>query len=98
MNSRYKFYDTIWNTVTQTNFKGMPNRNLFELFLTNDDIYYTIPKQYQYRPDLISFSFYGNYKLYWVLIFANQFGNSPEDFKEGITIRIPSYKRVRELL
>lgn len=96
--SRYKFFDKIWNDQTKTNAIGMPNVDLYSIFLTDDDVYYTIPKQYQYRPDLISFNFYGNSKLYWVLIYANKFGNSPEDFKEGVTIRVPSYKRVRELL
>jgi hypothetical protein len=47
---------------------------------------------------LISQRFYGEPKLYWVLVFVNDFGNSPEDFDEGAVIRIPYYNKVIELI
>ncbi len=98
MDFRYKYFDTVWNADVQTDFKGLPNVDLFSIFNTESDIYYVIPKQYQYRPDLIANNFYGSAKLYWVLIYANGFNNSPEDFAEGVSIRVPSYRRVMELL
>lgn len=97
--SRYKFFDDVWNNNKLSYFKGLPTDGFFTLFTTTtDDILYTIPKQFEYRPDLIANTFYGSPKLYWILIYANGFNNSPEDFAEGVTIRIPSYKKVIDLL
>jgi len=97
--SRYKFFDEIWNEERTSKFKGLPIDDFFTLFNSStDDITYTIPKQFEYRPDLIANVFYGSPKLYWILIYANGFNNSPEDFEEGISIRVPSYKKVIDLL
>jgi hypothetical protein len=98
MISRYKFYDNVYNDDINHFQKGLVRDNIKELFKSNDDVMYKIPKKEQYRPDLISQRFYGEPKLYWVLVFVNDFGNSPEDFDEGAVIRIPYYNKVIELI
>ena len=98
MDSRYKFFNTVWNSELQANFKGLPTEDLFSLFDNVNNTQYTIPKEFQYRPDLIANLFYGDPKLFWVLVYANHFNNSPEDFETGAIILIPSYQRVVELL
>ena len=96
--SRYKFYDDVWNDDINHYQKGIQSQNMTDLLIGEGDILYTIPIEHVYRPDLIAKKFFGNPKLYWVLVFANNFANSPEDFEQGITIRIPRYERVLELL
>lgn len=98
MESRYKYYDTVWNKTLNTKFKGFANVDFENLFCEEDDLQYTIPIEFRYRPDLIANHFYGNPKLYWVLTTANSISNSPEGFEVGKVITIPSYTRVVETL
>lgn len=98
MESRYKYYDTVWNKALNTKYKGFSNVDFVELFSSTDDIVYTIPLEFNYRPDLIANYFYGNPKLYWVLIFVNSISDSPEGFEAGKEIKIPSYTKVVEAL
>jgi len=86
--SRYKFFDGIKKLET------LPPDNLQELVISNLDIQYEIPKSEEYRPDLIANRFYGKPELFWVLVYANKFSNSPEDFYVTRIIRIPHYKKV----
>lgn len=96
--SRYKFYDDVWNDEINHIQKGFQSKNLTDFFTGEGDILYTIPVEHVYRPDLISKKFFGDPKLYWILVFANNFSNCPEDFEQGIIIRVPRYERVLELL
>ena len=96
--SRYKFFDNAWNDDLNHYQKGMPTTNIGELFQTQKDIIYTIPLEYQYRPDLIAKKFFGNAKLYWVLAYVNEMSDCPEGFYTGRIIRIPTYERILELV
>lgn len=96
--SRYKFFETVWNPYLAHNQKGFPATNLEELFSNRDDLRFRIPIEYEYRPDLIAQKFYGNPKLSWIIIYANGFSNSPEDFEKNTLIRIPRKERVEALL
>jgi hypothetical protein len=98
MISRYKFFEDIYNEDINHLQKGMLETDLKTLFETDEDVMYEVPKEEEFRPDLISQRFYGNPKLYWILVYVNQFGNSPEDFEEGTVIRVPHYNRVVELI
>lgn len=98
MISRYKFFSNIYNEEIEHTQKGLMEDDIKNLFKSNKDILYKIPKEEEFRPDLIAQKFYGNPKLYWVLIYVNEFGNSPEDFVEGKRIRITHYDRVLELI
>lgn len=97
-NSRYFFFDTVWNDDLNHSQKGFPSVKIGETFTGEGDILYTIPIEQQYRPDLIASKFYGNSKLYWILVYANNFANCPEDFETGVIIRVPKYERVIGLI
>ena len=92
--SRYKFYDTVFNVDYQHEAKGFPSENIGDLFKSSNDILYTIPIEEQYRPDLIAKRFFGDPTLSWILIFINNFANSPEDFISQIIIRVPRFETV----
>jgi len=98
MQSRYKFFDTIYNPILAHTQKGFPTSSLKEMFSYSDDLAYKIPLEHKYRPDLIASKFYRNSKLFWVLVYANEFYNSPEDFDVNVVIRIPRYERIAGLL
>jgi len=90
--SRYKFFKG------ERKIKSIIDQNLYTLLRTNRDIWYKIPKEEEYRPDLIAQRFYGDPKLFWILVYANKFGNSPEDFYVDRTIRVTNYNRVMEII
>jgi len=94
MGSRYRFFRTVWNDLIKHNQKGLANIQTNEFFSYADDIKYQIPLKYEYRPDLIALDFYGDPKLFWVLVYANNFGNSPQDFNSGRMINVPKYERI----
>ena len=98
MSSRYSFFDTVWNYDLSHEQKGLIKQGVGDLFKTEKDIYYQIPLEFKYRPDLIANKFYGNPKLSWVLTYVNEFKSSPEDYDTDIVIRIPYIERVNELI
>ena len=64
-------------------------------FLTDDNtkVMY-IPLRYQYRPDLIAYSLYGDVSYSTFLAVINGFKNTPEDFSVNTLIKYldPAYK------
>ncbi len=98
--SRYKQFETVWNSSLVHNQKGFPKSNLTELFAdpNNNDISYKIPLRWQYRPDLIANHFYKNPTLFFVLVYANNFRYCPEDFTTDTIIKVPRYERMISLL
>jgi len=56
-----------------------------------DDVYYTIDKVYQNRPDLLAYDLYGDSSLWWVFAARNPdvIRDPIFDFVSGITIYIP---------
>lgn len=50
---------------------------------------FRIPEVYEYRPDLISMRFYGNYHMGWLISLHNDFLDPIFDFKRGRKITIP---------
>jgi len=56
-----------------------------------DDVYYTIDKVYQNRPDLLAYDLYGDSSLWWVFAVRNPdvIRDPIFDFVSGITIYIP---------
>lgn len=71
---------------------------IYEKNFSEDSIEYVIPPWLDLRPDLIAQTFYGNAKLVWVLIVANKIEKSPEEFKKGTTILVPSPTSVSEYI
>lgn len=96
--SRYKFFEEVWNSDIVHLQKGFPVSNLTDLFSGTDDISYSIPLEHQYRPDLIAQKFYGDPKLYWVLVYANNVRYCPDYFDTGTIMKIPKYERIRALV
>lgn len=89
--SRYKFFEGT------KKIESIIKQDIYSLLITDKDIWYKIPKGEEYRPDLIAQRFYGNPKLSWILVYANKFGNSPEDFTTDRMIRVTNYNRVMEI-
>jgi hypothetical protein len=97
--SRYeKFFDDVFNESENHDQKGFLKNNVKQRLSFNDDLIFEIPLIYQYRPDKIASRFYGNPKLYWVLVYVNDIHNSPEGFYLGRRIRIPRVERVTEVV
>jgi hypothetical protein len=98
MGSRYKYFSDIKDAITKHTIKGFPNVDLYSMFRFQDDVNYKIPMQYKYRPDLIAHKFYGDPKLFWVIVYANRFSNTPQDFEVDTVIRIPRYERIIDII
>ena len=90
--TRYKFF------IGDVKIESFIREDIHNLLKTSKDILYKIPKSEEYRPDLIAQRFYGDTKLFWILVYANNFGNSPEDFEVNRAIRIPYHARIMEIL
>jgi len=89
--SRYEFFEEVWNDDIQHTQKGiLHNGTIRESLDSYDHILYKIPLGEQYRPDLIAHKFYGDGKLYWVLVYINDINDSPQGFETNRTIKIPS--------
>ena len=103
MANRYKWFNDVWvdkvmkgseEFVVGHTQKGVPTIQLNELFAFNDNFTYIVPVGFAYRPDLIAYKFYKDAKLFWILVYANNFKNSPEDFVVGATIKVPRFEKV----
>lgn len=66
------------------------NKNFTDINL-GDATTFRISKALEYRPDLISQQFFGNFHLGWLLALHNDFLDPIYDFKEGVKIKIPNY-------
>lgn len=96
--SRYKHFETVWNEDINHTQKGTLSNefktSLYNLVYSN----YLIPLKYKYRPDLIAKEFYGDSKLYWILVYYNRFNNSPFDFEANTYIKIPPFQDVLNII
>jgi hypothetical protein len=90
MASRYRFFEKVWNDDIQHEQNGFLDVELIEQLKAQDFIIYTIPLAEQYRPDLIANKFYGNGKLYWVLVYVNDINDSPQGFEVNKRIKVPN--------
>lgn len=95
--SRYKFYNEI-KIDNNKKVKGFMKSNFKELITFDDDEKYTIPLQYEFRPDLIADLFYEDPKLSYILIYANDINDSPEGFYKGRKIRVPRFERIINII
>lgn len=57
----------------------------------SSDHYYVVESKYKNRLDLVSYKFYGNPLLYWVIAEASNI-NNPLDIPTGTLLRIPDYQ------
>jgi len=93
MASRYKFYDNVFSDDFSHDMVGFPTTQLSEVFNFNDNNSYKIPIEHEYRPDLIAYKFYGDVRLFWILVWANNFPSSPEDFTLNRIIKVPRFEK-----
>jgi hypothetical protein len=61
------------------------------------DDYYTIEPKYDMRPDLLAHIKFGTVRYWWVFTLRNKsiLLDPIQDFRAGITIRIPKLKNIR---
>jgi hypothetical protein len=99
MFSRLKHYDIVLDEEENKIRLGMKDMN----FINNvkNQVDYTswkIKNQYEYRPDLIAHLFFGNSRLWWVIVEYNEFFDGPKDFYTDRVIKIPDPDQVVSLL
>jgi hypothetical protein len=58
----------------------------------------TIDQRYMGRLDLLSFDFYQNANLWWVVALYNELQFIPSDMKLGMTLKIPTQSVVSNFL
>ena len=87
--SRYKYFEESWDEKTSNRRKNLISQTFKNKLRQYPYFLYEIPLEEQYRPDLISKKIYGTFKYHWILTYANNFFNSPEDFKLHKVIKIP---------
>lgn len=68
-----------------------------EIEETDEDQFVQLTSQQAERPDLIAHDFYGDAKLIWILLLAND-KDYVNQFLQGETIRIPAKSTVDTLL
>jgi hypothetical protein len=62
----------------------------FYTFPANEnDKYIVIDKAEQFNPDLIAYNYYGDERLYWVILMANEIFDPFSQLYAGRSIRIP---------
>jgi len=61
---------------------------------TYTDITFVITKQYEHRPDLVSFRYYSTTRLTWLILQYNNIVDIEEEFVAGKTLIIPARSRV----
>jgi hypothetical protein len=69
-------------------------KNITSKFIFGDELTYVIPKQFEYRPDLISRYLYGSVKYAWLLSVINKFYKTPSDFYSGRAIIYTNPSRI----
>lgn len=65
------------------------------------DVYYEIPKVYEYRPDMLAYDLYSDSRLWWVFAARNpnRLGNDPYfDFVAGLGIYVPKLDTLKQVL
>jgi len=58
------------------------------------DTLYVLQEHEVGRPDILSYVFYKNPNLYWIILSVNDLADPFEDMKPGMLIRIPQLSRV----
>ena len=97
--SRFQFFPDVWSEEIQHTQKGiLVTAGIKEKIEANGVQLYEIPLAYKYRPDLIAQLFYGHGDLHWILTYINDINNSPEGYYTGRIIKIPSPKRISEIV
>lgn len=92
--SKMKNYTIIFDEDVSQYRTGFYNSKFKNYQATNEDTIFTIPIQYQYRIDLISYNFYGTSLWDWVIEDANNIKDPIKDIIAGKKIIIPSISKI----
>lgn len=84
--NRFAYAPTL-ETEDNIKYSGMINTSQWNNL---NSTFFKIPLKMQYRPDLISQSFYGTPKYAWLLAYINNITNTPKGFETGLDIIIPN--------
>lgn len=98
MRDRYDFFYDYFDTEEKRYKKGEMKVNIGQYLRNAKSSNFKITSNYQYRPDKIAYTFYGDPTLSWVLIYANNFNGGLSDFIANREIKIPDPTIVRSLL
>jgi len=66
--------------------------------VSDGDVFLTIDSSYVGRLDLISYDYYGDPELWWVIALANGLDDIPNDVSLNLKIRIPDPSKVSDYL
>jgi Base plate wedge protein 53 len=69
--AQYSFASAYYGTPTFDNGQFLDILNIRAIPKQVDDILFTIPPQYEYRPDLLAYDLYGDPTLWWVFSARN---------------------------
>ena len=76
------------NRINYDGYSCLETHYMQEIPYHVDDIYYTVPKKLENRLDTISYNFYGNVDLWWVIALASNIKN-PLEVPKDTVVRIP---------
>lgn len=84
--SRYRYSKVI--QYTEHGFLAFKTYKKHNIGFHPDDKWFDITEDFEYRPDLASFEFYGTSDFWWRIMEANHMKDILE-FKTGVNIRLP---------
>jgi len=97
--SRFQFFPDVWNDDIQHTQQGILDTKKLKKKINQAEFrLYEIPLAYNFRPDLIAQEFYGSGKLHWILTYINDINDSPAGYYKLRVIKIPSPKKIAELI
>jgi len=103
LSSNQGFYPAT-SPYTNTNIvnnKYLDVMNYLPIPMYPSDVYYVIPKVYQYRPDLLAYDLYTDARLWWVFASRNPNLLGPDpyfNFTAGLGIYIPTLSTLQSVL
>ena len=89
-----------WNKTQYTRQGALDILKIRPVPASDDDQSYVIETQYTYRPDLLSYDYYGTPKLWWVFAQRNMdiIKEPVFDFLAGTEIKLPSPDKLKKIL
>jgi hypothetical protein len=90
-------YKPVFIETTKKTVAGPIDDSYLSKLTTLGYLLYKIPYEHTFRPDLISFLFYGDVKYSQEISLYNNFKFSPQDYYTYRLIKIPDPKEVRLL-
>ena len=96
----YTYASAYYGTPTFDNGKFLDLLNYRAIPKLVEDVLFTIPPQYEYRPDLLAADLYGDPTLWWVFAVRNKdvLRDPVYDFVPGQVIYLPQQQSIRQAL